>query len=105
MPTAYITTLINVHDHDGMAGYIQGVAPTLEKYGGRLSVRGPVVEVLEGQTTTVQPGVRFVVVEFDSVDDARVWWDSPEYQPLIDLRQAAADTEAFLVEAGQAPPR
>ena len=50
-------------------------------------------ELLEGQWH----GHQTVVLEFDSVDDARAWYDSDAYRMARELRQAAADTNAVIV--------
>ncbi|MGZ4789074.1 MAG: DUF1330 domain-containing protein [Terriglobales bacterium] len=41
---------------------------------------------------------RFVVLEFDSVEQAKRWWGSPEYAAAKALRQRAAKTEMIVVE-------
>jgi len=39
------------------------------------------------------------VLEFPSLDDARAWWESAEYRPLVKLRQSpVADSRAFLAD-------
>jgi uncharacterized protein (DUF1330 family) len=43
-------------------------------------------------------GKRVVVLEFDSVDAARKWYNSPDYQAIIGERHKAADANAILVE-------
>jgi uncharacterized protein (DUF1330 family) len=42
---------------------------------------------------------RLVVLEFSSLEDARAWWESDEYRPLVELRRPpVADSRAFLVD-------
>ena len=46
---------------------------------------------------------RLVVLEFPSVEAARRFYASPEYAPLLKLRQEAARSGIVLVE-GSTPP-
>jgi uncharacterized protein (DUF1330 family) len=57
-------------------------------------VRGGKTETLEG---TWSPK-RLVVLEFDSVEQARKWWGSPEYAGPKAMRQRSAKTEMIVVE-------
>ena len=41
---------------------------------------------------------RIVVLEFPSMAQAQKWYDSPEYAPLIKLRQKASKGKLILVE-------
>ncbi len=91
--SAYIIVQVNVKDRERYPEYIKMVPATLEPFGGRFVVRGGELENLEGSW---QPS-RLVVIEFDSVEQAKRWWDSEEYRPARDLRQATADTEMIVV--------
>jgi uncharacterized protein (DUF1330 family) len=96
--TAYIAFLIDIHDQAAFTGYARAAAPTYPIYGGGVALRGPIVEVLEG-TPDVSRGTRLVVLQFPSSGQARAWWDSGQYRPLVKLRQPpVADSRAFLVE-------
>jgi len=44
---------------------------------------------LEGEWTPK----RFVILEFDSMQQAKAWWGSPEYREAKLLRQASARTK------------
>ena len=50
-------------------------------------------EVLEGQWH----GTQTVVLEFESVEAAREWYNSDAYQEAAKLRQAAADCNGVIV--------
>ena len=39
-----------------------------------------------------------VVVQFDNAQDARKWYDSPEYQAALPHRLKCGDWQAFIVE-------
>jgi uncharacterized protein (DUF1330 family) len=52
------------------------------------------MEVLEGGF----PGARIVLVEFESVERAKRFYDSPEYRAAREKRLGAADFHMLLVE-------
>ncbi len=91
---AYIVVEVDVRDASRYEDYKRLVPPTLAQYGGRFIVRGGAAETLEGDWS---PG-RVVILEFPSAEQARAWWDSPEYAPAKALRQATAHTQMILVE-------
>jgi uncharacterized protein (DUF1330 family) len=94
----YFVLLVDIHDQDRYAEYARAVPPTYAAYGGRMAVRGPVAEVIEGAPGAGE-GTRLVVLEFDSVDRARAWWTSPDYQRVRRLREPpVADGRGFLVD-------
>jgi uncharacterized protein (DUF1330 family) len=95
---AYIAFLIDIHDHAAFTGYARAAAPTYPAYGGHIALRGPIAEVIEG-TLEVKDDTRLVVLQFPSLEQARAWWQSAEYRPLVKLRQPpVADSRAFLVD-------
>ena len=73
---AYIVAHIEVTDPARYEEYRRQVAATITQYGGRFLVRGGATEVLEG---SLRPG-RVVILEFASIEQAKTWWDSPEYR-------------------------
>ncbi|MDA3641913.1 DUF1330 domain-containing protein [Mycobacterium xenopi] len=56
-------------------------------------------QVLEGNWH----GDQTVVLEFDSVEAARKWYESEAYQNAAKLRQAAADCNAVIISGFEAP--
>ena len=56
-------------------------------------------EVLEGM---VQPK-SVVTIEFETMEQARKWYASPEYAQTIPLRQRCANTSLILVEGVRRP--
>jgi uncharacterized protein (DUF1330 family) len=57
-------------------------------------VTGGAFEVVEGM---IRPK-SVVVVEFDTLDQARKWYASPEYAKAIPMRQRAASSSLVIVE-------
>ena len=97
--SAYIVVKVDVKDPEGFADYRAMVQASLEGYGGKYLVRGGAVESLEGAW---EPS-RLVVIEFDSAEQAKRWWDSDEYREARNLRQATADTKMIVVEGYDEP--
>lgn len=91
---AYLIANTNVHDAEGYDEYKRRVAPLIAKFGGRYLVRGGVHAVLEGQWRPT----RLVVIEFPDRAAIDAWYASPEYAPLIPLRQRAAESELLVVD-------
>ena len=92
-PPAYVVAEVAIHDADAFAKeYAPRVAATLQPYGGRFLTSGKLM-ALEGNAPQ-----RFVIIAFDSVEKARAWYDSAEYQPLLAVRKKAATTTLFIAE-------
>lgn len=91
---AYVIGDIEVTDQAIYDDYRKQVLATVEKYGGRFAVRGGRVEPLEGGWTPK----RLVVLEFPGIEQALKWYRSPEYAPLIKLRQKGARGRLLVVE-------
>ena len=94
---AYIIGQINITDAETFKIYSEKVAPTVHQYGGRYLVRGGTVEKLEGNFS----GSRIVVIEFESADAVKRWYNSEEYVPLIKIRQQASDGDLLMVDGVQ----
>jgi uncharacterized protein (DUF1330 family) len=96
---AYIIAEIEVTDPATYATYRAQTPGLVERHGGRFLVRGGAAETLEG----AGPPGRLVVLEFPDLATARRFYESPEYQAIIGIRQQAARSRVVLVE-GHAPP-
>jgi uncharacterized protein (DUF1330 family) len=93
----YFVLLVDINDHDRYAEYARAVPPTYARYDGRMAITGPAVEVIEG-ILEVREDTRLVVPEFESVDQARAWWTSQDYQRVRELREPpVAAARGFLV--------
>ncbi|GGQ33607.1 DUF1330 domain-containing protein [Streptomyces mutabilis] len=98
MPKAYVIMTEAIRHEEGMAAYGKVSAASMTGAGARVRAVDPRPQILEGEWH----GDRTVIVEFDSVEAARAWYESAGYQEAIPLRQAAAVTNAVLV-AGLSP--
>lgn len=92
--SAYVLVEVDIKDPERYEDYRAMVPASLEVYGGRFLARGGEVESLEGSWDPA----RIVVLEFESVEQVKRWWDSEEYREARDLRQATAETKMIVVE-------
>lgn len=92
-PAYYFAEVFEVSNPDTYKTYASGVPGTVEKYGGRILVRGGKADQLEGD-----PPKRIVVIAFKSMADAHKWYDSPEYSAIRPIRQRWAKSRNFIVE-------
>ena len=91
---AYVIVEVEITDPDKYQEYVKVVPPTITAYGGRFVVRGGEADNLEGHWNPK----RIVVLEFDSVERAREWWASDEYQAPKALRQSASVARMIVVQ-------
>jgi uncharacterized protein (DUF1330 family) len=92
--TAYVIGEIEVTDAAAYEDYRRQVLAVVTQYGGKFIVRGGKVDSKEGGWNPK----RIVVLEFPSMAQAQEWYGSPEYAPLIKLRQKAAKGRLIIVE-------
>jgi len=89
---AYVVAWVTVTDSESMGRYGAEVIAVTERYGGRYLFSGPGAEALEGDWHA--DGM--AIIEFPTHEDARRWYDSPEYAPVRGLRQAAGPTSLLM---------
>ena len=90
----YVIVEIDVTDSSGYEEYKTQAGPTVAAYGGEYIVRGGATETLEGDWKPK----RLVVLEFESVQRAKDWWNSQEYRELKKMRQRTAHAKMIVVE-------
>ena len=90
----YLIAEIEVHDPALFEEYRKQVPATIARYGGKYLVRGGATDTIEGGWTPA----RLVVLEFPSLEQARKWYHSAEYKPLLAMRLKAAKSKAILAE-------
>jgi len=91
---AYLIAEVEITDPKAYEEYRKIVPGTIAQYGGRYLVRGGSVESKEGGWTPS----RVVVLEFASMDQARKWYQSPEYAPALAIRTRSGKSKVILVE-------
>lgn len=83
---AYVVGLVRVDDPETYDCYRSRTPEVVAQYGGRFVIRGGEPQVLEGDW----PAPRMVVIEFPDEAAAQRFYDSPEYQEILPIRQRAS---------------
>ena len=97
--SAYVIVYLDgVTDPAKMAEYRRLGVPTLTKFGAKTRIMNGKMEVPEGKMPQA-----VVMLEFPSLDAAKTWYHSPEYQEALQHRLAGARCTVVMVE-GVAPP-
>lgn len=91
MPKGYIILTEDVKDPAGMGEYAKLAGKAMA--GSTLLSFAQNPEALEGEWH----GTQTVLLEFESVDAAREWYNSDAYQEAAKLRQAAADCNGAIL--------
>jgi uncharacterized protein (DUF1330 family) len=82
------------NDADAFAAYQCGAGPTVAQYGGKLVINS--VKIESGDGDWAPAGM--VLLEFESVEQARKWYNSPEYQAVVGQRFSSADSALIIVD-------
>jgi len=92
--SAYIIAQITIHDRAEYEKYSAGFLEVFSSFKGELLVVSEDPIVVEGDW----PYTRTVLLRFPSADEARRWYESPEYQTLAQHRFRASKANAVIVE-------
>jgi uncharacterized protein (DUF1330 family) len=91
VPKAYIVITEDVKDPAKFAEY--GKLAGKAMAGATLLAFDPAPQTLEGEWH----GPQTVLLEFESAEAARAWYESAEYQEAAKIRQSAADCNGVIV--------
>jgi uncharacterized protein (DUF1330 family) len=91
---AYLIANVDVKDTEKIKDYLKATPAIIKQFGGKFIVRGGDFEICEGNWNPK----RLVVVEFESMQRAKQFYNSPQYKAVIDLRQSSAYTEWVFVD-------
>ena len=83
---------IRVKDAEAWEQYRSRVGATITQYGGTILFRGQQARLFSGAMSHE----KVVALQFENIDAANRWHDSPEYQALIPIRERAADVTLVL---------
>ena len=92
---AYLVVDTDLTHPERYEDYKRQAKPLAEQYGGEYLVRGGAISLQENDVWTP---TRMVVVRFPSMDQARAFYDSPEYQEILKISRASARRTVVLVE-------
>ena len=90
---AYWITRCHVHNAVEYEEYIKLAGPAIQKHGGTFLVRGGDQIELEGGSYE-----RTVLVEFNSMNEAKICYDSDEYQRALQYSSNSSNRHVVLVE-------
>ena len=94
MAKAYwISAYRNISDPDAVAAYAKLAGPALTGAGGRFLARG-----MPAETHEAGVNMRTVVIEFDSVAQARAAYESPAYQEALAALGKGAERDIRIIE-------
>ncbi|NKB34368.1 MAG: DUF1330 domain-containing protein [Pseudomonadales bacterium] len=95
---SYLVANYNVTDQDGYNQYLAAVGPTIGNHGGKILVAGPGSTPVEGN-----PGAITVVLEFPTREALESWYNSEEYQAIINLRTDNSEGGLIFADEFQMP--
>ena len=90
----YLIADLTVTDDAWVAGYLENVTRLVHEHGGRYLARTPKLERLEGDRPAPQ---LIVVLELPSREAAIALYESADYAPYREARQAGSTGSMFLV--------
>ena len=93
MAKGYLIAHIKVHNKEKFADFAEMAMPVISEYGGTVLVRNPTPEVREGRESGIA-----IVIEFDSIESARNFYESEKYTEAKAVRELASEAELILVE-------
>jgi uncharacterized protein (DUF1330 family) len=82
-----------IHDPEKLAAYAKLAGPAITSGGGRFLARGMPAEVYEAGVLQ-----RVVLIEFDSLEQAKAAHDSPDYQAALEALGDGAERDLRFVE-------
>ena len=91
---AYLIANVEVTDPAAYEEYRRRVPAIIAAHGGRYLARGGASQRLEGDSGAH----RLVIVEFPDMARLQAFYASPEYRPLIAMRQRASRSSLMAVE-------
>lgn len=93
MPKGYIIGHVTVHDPEAYQEYVARNTPVLASFGGKPLIRGGEAVTPEGPQFT-----RHVCFEYPDFETAKAAYYSKEYQEIMKIRVANADSMIVVVE-------
>ena len=94
---AYLMAFVRVQDFDTYnKEYLEKATPIIMRHGGKPIAVSENPTLIEGKL----PKGKLVIVEFPSMKAAEGFYNDPEYQPLIKVRNRVSKSDAMLFERG-----
>ena len=96
MPGYFMGVVHGVTDGEAFGAYQKVAEPTIEQYGGKMVFVSNNVEAGDGNWSPMA----IVLFEFESSEQARKWYNSPEYQAVIGQRITSTDSNTVFIDVG-----
>ncbi|WP_299968579.1 DUF1330 domain-containing protein [uncultured Roseobacter sp.] len=93
MPKGYIIGHVDLHDAESYQPYSARNDELVPRHGGKFLTRGGTSRILEGTSHD-----RHVIIEFPSYADALAFYNDPDYQENMKIRQAASEGTIIVLE-------
>jgi uncharacterized protein (DUF1330 family) len=90
--SAYVIVDLTVKDAAKLSQYSTAAAPSVAKFNGQFLAKGK-IEVLHGGSAFQNKAV----IQFQDKESALSWYNSAEYQEVIELRNAGMDSQFHLI--------
>ena len=94
MPGYFMGMVHGITDEAAFGAYQHVAEPIIKQYGGKTVFVSSGVEAGDGDWSPM--GIS--LVEFESSDQARKWYNSPEYQAVIRQRLASTDSNTVFID-------
>ena len=91
---AYMIVRVHIAKPEAYQTYMKHTPRIIASHGGKMIARGGAVESLEGPEETR----RVVIIEFPSMEQAKSFYHSEDYQRCKAMREGAGDVQFFVVE-------
>ncbi|MDJ0869680.1 MAG: DUF1330 domain-containing protein [Myxococcota bacterium] len=95
----YVVAQSRIENREMLDQYVARALPTIQASGGRVLAFTESPDVVEGEVS--HP--RTVILEFDSREAFRAWYDSAGYQEILPLRLDSAPGTLIVVDGLPAP--
>jgi len=89
----YVVAEVDVTNPESFKEYAEKTPGTVAAFNGHYIIRGGKSVSIEGE-----PPKRFVVIQFESVEKAKAWEDSPAYDAIKPIRHSSAKSRVFIIE-------
>lgn len=95
MPAAYLISESQVFDQALMDEYAEKAGPSVAAHDGELIAATTNVAHMDGMSKPP----RIVIIRFPSMERAKEWYESPDYQAVLPMRFRASNSSVYFVEA------
>lgn len=93
MAKGYLVAHIRVHDKDAFEEFKKLSGAAIKAHSGKVLVRNPSPDHREGSAEGLA-----IVIEFESIDAARAFYESDAYTEARAVREKISETDLILVE-------